>query len=143
MEQRKLLERELDILRDRLLLMGGEVELSIQRAIHALVGRDASGPLVAGGLLARGRIVKPAFGEPHVEVRLELAELGLLLRQLQPVGRLPKRDHLLVRGQLEDAGDLVDDTLGQRGDVLTVVAVLRRLFAARAGHHRGTELVHL
>ena len=41
MEQRKLLERELDILRDRLLLMGGEVELSIQRAIHALVQRDS------------------------------------------------------------------------------------------------------
>jgi len=35
------LERELDILRDRLLLMGGEVELSIQRAIHALVQRDS------------------------------------------------------------------------------------------------------
>lgn len=42
MEQRKLLERELDILRDRLLLMGGEVELSIQRAIHALVQRDSN-----------------------------------------------------------------------------------------------------
>jgi phosphate transport system protein len=41
MEQRKLLERELDILRDRLLLMGGEVELAIQRAIHALVTRDS------------------------------------------------------------------------------------------------------
>lgn len=35
------MERELDILRDRLLLMGGEVELSIQRAIHALVQRDS------------------------------------------------------------------------------------------------------
>ncbi|MBS1797593.1 MAG: phosphate signaling complex protein PhoU [Acidobacteria bacterium] len=42
MEQRKLLERELDILRDRLLLMGGEVELSIQRAMHALVSRDSA-----------------------------------------------------------------------------------------------------
>ena len=42
MEHRKLLERELDILRDRLLLMGGEVELSIQRAIHALVQRDSN-----------------------------------------------------------------------------------------------------
>lgn len=41
MEQRKLLERELNILRDRLLLMGGEAELSIQRAIHALMQRDS------------------------------------------------------------------------------------------------------
>ena len=41
MEQRKLLERELDILRDRLLLMGGEVELAIQRAVHALTQRDS------------------------------------------------------------------------------------------------------
>ena len=41
MEQRKLLERELDILRDRLLLMGGEVELAVQRAMHALLQRDS------------------------------------------------------------------------------------------------------
>lgn len=41
MDQRKLLERELNILRDRLLLMGGEAELSIQRAIHALMQRDS------------------------------------------------------------------------------------------------------
>jgi phosphate transport system protein len=41
MEQRRLLERELDILRDRLLLMGGEVELAIQRAAHALTQRDS------------------------------------------------------------------------------------------------------
>lgn len=40
MEQRKLLERELDILRDRLLLMGGEVELAVRRAMHALYQRD-------------------------------------------------------------------------------------------------------
>ena len=48
MEQRKLLERELDILRDRLLLMGGEVELSIQRAIHALVQRDSAAVAAEG-----------------------------------------------------------------------------------------------
>ena len=41
MEQRKLLERELNILRDRLLLMGGEVELAVQRAMHALLQRDS------------------------------------------------------------------------------------------------------
>ena len=34
------MERELDILRDRLLLMGGEVELAVQRAMHALQQRD-------------------------------------------------------------------------------------------------------
>lgn len=42
MEQRKLLERELDILRDRVLLMGGEVELALQRAMHALTSRDSN-----------------------------------------------------------------------------------------------------
>lgn len=42
MEQRKLLERELNILRDRLLLMGGEVELALQRAMHSLTQRDSS-----------------------------------------------------------------------------------------------------
>jgi phosphate transport system protein len=36
-----ILERELDILRDRLLLMGGEAELALQRAINALVHRDS------------------------------------------------------------------------------------------------------
>lgn len=35
------MERELDILRDRLLLMGGEVELAVQRAMHALLQRDS------------------------------------------------------------------------------------------------------
>ena len=54
MEQRKLLERELDILRDRLLLMGGEVELSIQRAIHALVQRDSD---VANQVLERDGVI--------------------------------------------------------------------------------------
>ena len=36
-----ILERELNILRDRLLLMGGEAELALQRAINALVHRDS------------------------------------------------------------------------------------------------------
>lgn len=42
MDQRELLERELAILRDRLLLMGGEVELAIQRSVHALIQRDTA-----------------------------------------------------------------------------------------------------
>lgn len=42
MEQRILLERELNILRDRLLLMGGEVELALRRAMHALERRDSA-----------------------------------------------------------------------------------------------------
>lgn len=54
MEQRKLLERELDILRDRLLLMGGEVELALQRAMHALVQRDSD---VARQVLEGDRII--------------------------------------------------------------------------------------
>ncbi|HMS38880.1 MAG TPA: phosphate signaling complex protein PhoU [Pyrinomonadaceae bacterium] len=54
MEQRKLLERELDILRDRLLLMGGETELALQRAMHALVGRDSE---VANQVLERDSVI--------------------------------------------------------------------------------------
>jgi phosphate transport system protein len=53
-EQRKLLERELDILRDRLLLMGGEAELALQRAMHALVRRDSD---VAHQVLERDRVI--------------------------------------------------------------------------------------
>lgn len=48
------MERELDILRDRLLLMGGEVELSIQRAVHALVRRDSE---VAEQVLERDDVI--------------------------------------------------------------------------------------
>jgi phosphate transport system protein len=36
-----ILESELNILRDRLLLMGGEAELALQRAINSLVHRDS------------------------------------------------------------------------------------------------------
>jgi phosphate transport system protein len=53
-EQRKLLERELDILRDRLLLLGGEVELSLQRAMHALTQRDSK---VAHQVLENDRVI--------------------------------------------------------------------------------------
>src|SRR5882757_4229073 len=54
MEQRKLLERELNILRDRLLLMGGEVELALQRAMHALLQRDSG---VANQVIEGDRII--------------------------------------------------------------------------------------
>ncbi len=37
-----ILESELNILRDRLLLMGGEAELALQRAISSLVNRDSA-----------------------------------------------------------------------------------------------------
>jgi phosphate transport system protein len=54
MEQRKLLERELNILRDRLLLMGGEVELALQRAMHALQQRDSD---VANQVLEGDKVI--------------------------------------------------------------------------------------
>jgi phosphate transport system protein len=41
MEQYRRLDRELDHLRDRLLLLGGETETALQRAIYALVERDS------------------------------------------------------------------------------------------------------
>lgn len=54
MEQRILLERELNILRDRLLLMGGEVELALRRAMHALVRRDSD---VANQVIENDRVI--------------------------------------------------------------------------------------
>src|SRR5215203_2810181 len=41
MEPHRRLDRELDHLRDRLLLLGGETEMALQRAISALVERDS------------------------------------------------------------------------------------------------------
>jgi phosphate transport system protein len=49
MEQHRRLDRELDHLRDRLLLLGGETETALQRAIYALVERDSE---TAKGVLA-------------------------------------------------------------------------------------------
>jgi phosphate transport system protein len=41
MEHTRVLDRELDVLRDRLLLLGGETETAIERAIYALSERDS------------------------------------------------------------------------------------------------------
>jgi phosphate transport system protein len=42
MESHRLLDRELDILRDRVLLLGGETETALQRAMFALIERDTN-----------------------------------------------------------------------------------------------------
>lgn len=71
------MERELDILRDRLLLMGGEVELSIQRAIHSLVQRDSD---VANQVLERDDVID--------RMELEIDRLSVeLLTLRRPVAR--------------------------------------------------------
>jgi phosphate transport system protein len=77
MEQRKLLERELDILRDRLLLMGGEAELAVQRAMHALVQRDSD---VANQVLEHDDVID--------RLELEIDRLSVeLLTLRRPVAR--------------------------------------------------------
>ncbi len=77
MEQRKLLEREIDILRDRLLLMGGEVELALQRAMHALVQRDSE---VANQVLEHDRVID--------QLELEIDRLSVeVLTLRRPVAR--------------------------------------------------------
>ncbi len=77
MEQRKLLERELDILRDRLLLMGGEAELAVQRAMHALVRRDSA---VANQVLENDTVID--------RLELEIDRLSVEVITLRrPVGR--------------------------------------------------------
>src|SRR5256885_7272784 len=40
MEHHRILDRELDALRDRVLLLGGETETALQRAMFALIERD-------------------------------------------------------------------------------------------------------
>lgn len=77
MEQRKLLERELNILRDRLLLMGGEVELSVQRAMHALLQRDSE---VANQVLEGDRVID--------QLELEIDRMSVeMLALRRPVAR--------------------------------------------------------
>lgn len=77
MEQRKLLERELDTLRDRLLLMGGETELALQRAMHALVQRDSE---VAYQVLENDRVID--------RLELEIDRLSVeVLTSRRPVAR--------------------------------------------------------
>lgn len=77
MEQRRLLERELDILRDRLLLMGGEAELSIQRAVHALVRRDSG---VAEQVVERDGVID------RLELEIDRQSIDVLTLR-RPVGR--------------------------------------------------------
>jgi phosphate transport system protein len=71
------LERELDILRDRLLLMGGEVELSIQRAVHALVRRDSE---VAGQVIERDSVID------RLELEIDRQSIDVLTLR-RPVAR--------------------------------------------------------
>jgi phosphate transport system protein len=42
MEHHRIFDRELDTLRDRVLLLGGETETALQRAMYALVERDTN-----------------------------------------------------------------------------------------------------
>lgn len=48
------MQRELNIVRDRLLLMGGEAELALQRAMYALVQRNSR---IASQVLTHDRII--------------------------------------------------------------------------------------
>lgn len=72
-----MLERELNILRDRLLLMGGEVELAIQRAMHALTQRDSD---AANQVLENDRVID--------RLELEIDRLSVeVLTLRRPVAR--------------------------------------------------------
>jgi phosphate transport system protein len=76
-EQRKLLESELNILRDRLLLLGGEVELALQRAMHALTQRNSE---VANQVLQNDDVID--------RLELEIDRLSIeLLTLRRPVAK--------------------------------------------------------
>jgi len=71
------LERELDILRDKLLLMGGEAELALQRAMHALTQRDSA---VAVQVIENDRVIN--------RLELEIDHLSVeVLTVRRPVAR--------------------------------------------------------
>lgn len=77
MDQRVLLEGELNVLRDQLLLMGGEVELAIQRAIHALTERDSG---VAQQVIDRDTTID--------RLELDIDQLAVdVLTLRRPIGR--------------------------------------------------------
>jgi phosphate transport system protein len=78
-EQRNLLERELDILRDRLLLMGGETELALQRAMHALTGRDSD---AARQVLENDRVID------RLEVEIDRLSVDVLALRRPVAGEL-------------------------------------------------------
>lgn len=77
MDQRALLERELAVLRDRLLLMGGEVELAIQRSIHALTKRDTE---VAEQVLEQDSVID------RLELEIDRGAVEILTLR-RPIGR--------------------------------------------------------
>ncbi len=94
MEQRKLLERELDILRDRLLLLGGEVELALQRSLHSLIQRDS---VVANQVLENDKVIDQL--ELDID-RLSIDVLALrrpVARELRTVISIAKITPLLER----------------------------------------------
>lgn len=71
------MERELDILRDRLLLMGGETELALQRAMLALIERDSH---IASQVLEKDCIID--------RLELEIDRLSVeILTLCRPVAR--------------------------------------------------------
>lgn len=79
MEQRTLLERELNILRDRLLLMGGEVELALQRAMHALLQRNSD---VANQVIEGDRVID------QMELEIDRMSVEVLVLRRPVAGQL-------------------------------------------------------
>ncbi|HEY0376240.1 MAG TPA: phosphate signaling complex protein PhoU [Pyrinomonadaceae bacterium] len=77
MEQHRRLDRELDHLRDRLLLLGGETERALQRAIYALVERDSE---TAQAVLKDDDVVD------HLEVEIDRLCVDLIALR-QPAAR--------------------------------------------------------
>ena len=88
-------------------------------------------------------LVQRVLGEPDVEVRVHLLELGSLLGELDLVADVTEHATLLVVRLLEHDGRLREDPVGELADVLAVVAVLGWFLAMGTGHEGRTELVHL
>jgi phosphate transport system protein len=75
MEKENSVECELNALRDRLLLMGGEVELALQRATQAIIKRDND---IANKVLSRSDVID--------QLEIEIDYLGIeCLTVCQPV----------------------------------------------------------
>jgi phosphate transport system protein len=77
MEYHRHLDDELDLLRDRVLLLGGEVEMALQNAMRSLVERDTD---LAGGVLTHDDAID------RIEVEIDRACIDIIALR-QPAAR--------------------------------------------------------
>ena len=116
MDVHRRLDVELDGLRDRLLLMGGETETAVQRAMYALIERDS---VTAREVLSEDDKIDPAVGvilEAKIGTKMESG--GVLCRIYHT-----SEEHLEEAEQMvEDAFKISSNAPDERQLILEVVS---------------------